>query len=256
MKKYIATIIVLAVVLLVAVPLIWFFVDSINLLSTIGIIQSGVVPSNWTDIFLGYFGSSISAILGYTAVIVTISQQEKARREDNAKEVLPLLSAEPYHEAIPESVIITNGDYEAANLNATMGGILKLRNVGMREMYNLKVVSMRSDKFDDVVTNIEITPILYTDGDAYLCIYPTMEGKLDDNKVQIHGQTFEARGKLDVSIDVTFSYQDCYENMYTQDFRLACTSRLNLFEHHDGNIVVYTGATINRCNIVGAPKPQ
>lgn len=254
MKKHIITIIVLMVALLIVVPLVWFIIDSTNLLSIIGIMQSNATtPSNWTSVLLGYFGSALAAILGYTAVIITIFQQEKARREDNAKEVLPLIAAEPYYGAVSKPVVVTNSDCEAANLNVVTGGILKVQNVGMREMYNLEIISLKSDKFDDVMSHTAITPILYKENSVFLCVYPVIEGALDGKNVCIQGQAFKAHAEISLFIDVTFAYQDCYKNIYTQDFRLTCISRLNLPECHD-NTAVYIGTTIEHCDIVDAPK--
>lgn len=254
MKKHIKSTVAIAV-LLIIVPLIWFAVDSNNILSAIGVKSLGNTPSNWTDAFLGYLGSASATIIGYVAVVITIIQQEKSRREDNAKEVLPLLSIEPYHGTVSGSIVVTNGDYESACFNVATSGVLRIRNVGMRELYSL-TVSMKSDKFSNIVTDIEMTPILYKDNSEYICVYPIVEGKPDDKgNIHVQEQAIKACGELDISIEMTFSYQDCYGNKYTQDFRIFGTSKLNT-RRCGGDTVTYTGVVIDRCNIVGAPKLQ
>lgn len=240
--------------LLVVFPLAWFFLDKFNVLSCLDFIDPDNPPSEWSIAFIGYFGSAVAAIAGYIAVILSLNIQNKARREDNAKDVLPLLAAEPYYGAVSKPVIVTNGDYKAASPNVVTGGILKLQNVGMREMYNLEVINLRSDKFDNVTVRTTITPILYKENSIFLCVYPVMEGVLDGKNVRIQGQTFEAHDKLSLSIDITFIYQDCYKNRYAQEFKLTCISRLNLAECHD-DTATYTGATIEHCDIADSPKP-
>lgn len=241
--------------LLIIFPSVWFLLDASNLLSTWGIIGYNNPPSEWSGVLIGYFGSAFAAVAGYIAVILSLKKQEDARKEDNAKEVLPLLSAEPYYEAVSEPVIVTNGDYESASLNTATGGILKLQNVGMREMYDLRVINMESDRLESAVTNVEITPILYKDGSIYVCIYPVMKGTLDGKSLRIREKTFNTYGKLGLPINIAFGYQDCYGNKYIQNFKLICMSQINISECHSDTIV-YTGTTIERCDIVSAPKPQ
>lgn len=245
----------LLLLLLVIFPSMWFLLDKSNLLSTWGIIGYNNPPSGWSGIFIGYFGSAFAAVAGYIAVILSLKKQEDARKEDNAKEVLPLLSAEPYYGGVSEPIVVTNDDYESASLNTATGGILKLQNVGMREMYDLRVISMESDRLESAVTNVEITPILYKDSSAYVCIYPVMKGTLEGKSLRIREKTFSTYGRLGLSINIAFGYQDCYGNKYIQNFKLICVSQINTSECY-GNTVVYTGTAIERCDIVSAPKPQ
>ncbi len=175
----------LFILLLVVFPLVWFLVDKCNVLSYLGLIDTNNPPSEWSVVFIGYFGSAVAAIAGYIAVILSLNVQNKARQEDNAKEVLPLLAVEPYYGTVLKPVVITNGDPESANLNVALGGILYLRNVGMREMYSLEAASMKSDKFGDVILRTEITPILYKENDVFLCVYPVIDGTVDGKNIHI-----------------------------------------------------------------------
>lgn len=264
MKKlgYSQETLLLLLLLLVIFPGAWFLIDRFNLPSILGIIDFNNPPSEWSVIFTGYFGSALAAIAGYVAVILSLRKQEDARKEDNAKEVLPLISVSA---TIPNdlwnrpaiylkhTIQSKNGDStaeeEKPSLHPSQNGVL-LKNVGMREMYDVKLVGVESDFFTSSSSSIELAPILYKDNTIAFDIMLEANGP-QSKYTAIINRTFKNRSYARVIVDV--SYKDCYGNCYIQKIELKIFYN---FEARNIPHLIFSGAGVEDCSVVSAPILQ
>jgi len=250
-------------VLLLIFPLTWFILDATNFLSHLDLIVDES-PGKWSSLFLNYYGSAFAAVAGYIAVIITIHQQEKSRKEDKAKEVLPLIAVDIYGGSMVDYITITNENCDVARLNPDLCGELKIKNVGMREMYNLEVANMKSAFFEDIKSPIPITPILYKDATQTIRIFPIIKWDLKENggDKELHAMKqiikIKPNTSPEVKVDVliTFAYEDCYKNKYTQDFKITLINKVNPYQKHEIPDILLNKIEVQQCEVISAPKPK
>lgn len=246
--------------LLVAFPLAWFFLDKFNVLSYLGFIDSDNLPSEWSIAFIGYFGSAVAAIAGYIAVILSLNIQNKARREDNAKEVLPLISAlTTCSNGLDRSIIYLKHAIQLKNEGSSNDkttskhlsrkGIL-LKNVGMREMYDVEIMGIESDFFTTSSVPVELAPILYK-GDSIAFDIMLEASGLQSECIEITEHTFKNKSYARVVISV--AYKDCYSNCYIQ--KIEAKASYN-FEVRKIPELIFSNAEVDDHLVVSAPLLQ
>lgn len=247
--------------LLVIFPLAWFFLDKFNVLSYLGFIDPDNPPSEWSIAFIGYFGSAVAAIAGYIAVILSLNIQNKARREDNAKEVLPLISALPtacdtgwnrsviYLKHIIHSKDGVSTDDNKTSSHLSRDGIL-LKNVGMREMYSVEIVGVESEFFTTSLKPIQLAPILYKNNSIAFDIMLEAYGPHSEH-LEITNRTFKNKSYARVVFDI--AYGDCYGNRYIQKIDAKVSYN---FEARNMPGLIFSDAKVESCSIISAPVLQ
>lgn len=259
MKEWLSNVggtLVLFLLLLVVFPGVWFLLDKYNFPSILGFWGTDNPPSEWSVVFIGYYGSAFAAIAGYIAVILSLNVQNKARKEDNAKGVLPLLSIEVYNGKATCPIIVSNAHFNDANQRLAVGNFLKFQNVGMREMYNLEIINIESETLDGVDSPISITPILYKD--KHIMVYLPLAIKArrteDGRAMIIKGKRYNLEVIISAHAEITFAYSDCYENKYAQKFKLKFSSKVDISKVQNQEILF--NSTIEQCEVINAPVLQ
>lgn len=251
---------VLIVLIIAVFPITWLAVDGLDWLTRIGVMNFiSQEPSAWTNAFLGYFASAFAATAGYFAVLITIYKQEESRREDKRKEVLPLIEVNKNSSSTDAGMlhIITNGDAEKVNLNPSNGALFNLKNVGMREMYNVAITDISCDLLDNQIQEIQISPIIYKGSSITARLQPIIIGDFSEKQtidpIKKNGQiTLDPRIPTHFTINV--SYQDCYNNQYKQKIKIETLVRANLLESKDDKNITYDDTTIKNIEILSAPE--
>lgn len=248
------------ILMILVFPLTWLIVDGTDWLTTVGIRNFiNQEPSVWTDAFLGYFASALAATLGFISVLITIHHQEAARREDNRKNVLPLIAINKNNSTNKAIIshVVTNGDIAKVNLNPSNGALVELKNVGMREMYNVKITDIVCDLLENQFQETQIAPIIYKEHSVTIRLQPIIIKNF--NEVQeFNPITKDMQVVLIPEIPVHFaaniSYQDCYNNHYKQRVKIETSIEANLFENNEDASIVYDATSIKSVGILSAPK--
>lgn len=251
----------LFLLLLVIFPGVWFLLDKTNFFSNLGLIEHNNPPSEWSLVFVGYFGSAVSAVAGYIAVMLSLNIQEKSRKEEQTKEVLPLLSVtctksdSGWDRAIiylKHNIQSNVQDSSAMNTSCdhrSPSGIL-LTNVGMREMYDVRIVRVESNFFSSLSVPTELTPILYKDDTIVFDVMLEACG-LQTKCPEITYRTFKNKTYVEAIISV--SYKDCYNNCYIQKIGVKLSYN---FEARKVPEVIFSGTGVESCSIASAPLLQ
>lgn len=206
----------------------------------------------WLDRSMSYIGTVVGAFIGFMAAILTAKitndRLDRARREDNAKAVLPLLKVFTVSEkgCIEDICVLISriiGGQEEATGRWSL--IMRIRNVGQRELYNLKITPIENDFFNGQSRGSDSMPVLYRDDDVVTKVIVMAKGpecgviELDPN----HSDTKQ--------VDFWATYSDCYGNQYRQ--RLSMILTYSLINSHNANAIFY-GTEVKDCKVVSAPE--
>ena len=250
--------IMLFILLLIVFPATWFILDKYDFMSKIGVIGEGDGPSEWSVVLLSYIGSVAAAAASYIAVLLSINRQERARRQDNMKAVLPLLSPKTKTRTSCHAVQTINLRHNIIPNQGQSGGrpvsaktlslnSLEIKNSGMRELYDLKIVGIKSDFFATDFQLLKLAPVLYKDDTKMLNIMFNVRGEdVEEDK----GPWRLRDNKASAEVIIIFSYKDCYENLYTQEIKIACSYN---FEVCRSPHEVFEDSIIQECEVISAP---
>ena len=250
--------IMLFILLLIVFPATWFILDQYDVMSKIGIIGEGDDPSEWSVVLLSYIGSVAAAAASYIAVLLSISRQERARQQDNMKAALPLLSPKTKTCTSGRAVQTMDLKYDIPPNQGQGGGrqvsaktpslnSLEIKNSGMRELYELKIVGVKSDFFETDFQPLELAPVLYKDDAKILNIMFNARGE----DIEEDGGPWRLRdNKSFARATIIFSYEDCYKNPYTQEIGIACSYNS---EVRRSPREVFEGSIIQECEVISAP---
>lgn len=202
-----------------------FLLDFSNLPTDIKIVD----PANsreWLGHLVGYVGAVVGAFLGSVATLLavrmTIDKQEKNRREDNAKDVLPLIEISNYfgHDYLG----LGSMDYGDEKDNYVMLHFTTT-NVGEREMYSptIRYCYVNGKCMKDA--NKILSPIIYKNKEHNYCY---------SLKIDLLKNDYDC---FELFFDIYFS--DCYENLYCQKIKCRCErhSSSNFFDAEQYEVI-------------------
>lgn len=208
-------------------PIIMYYLDYFDIPSKFGW-TNNLKSSEWLNVIFTYVIGLISAIIGAFMTIhsvqLTINTQEKSRINDNQKQALPLLKVEPEKEYdyrykyiqfdclfTEESKLRTRKD-----IVDTASVTIKLKNVGMRELYDLYIGNIESSVFKEEKDYYhKICPIIYKDDCLNINLMFYEMGNYDNdlsetkNNSMINFMSFNCY------------FKDCYNNWYYQTLRIS-----------------------------------
>lgn len=257
--------IVLSIFLLIIVPTVWFILDTNDMPSKLGVPVNSI-PGQWSIVLIGYFASVAGAITGFIAtaysVKKTIENQNKSRQEDNAIAALPLIQVgriADNHSKKCDAIIECKYDAvkDLKNKTYTTGAVmfepnakLSLKNVGQREMYNLRAKCIGYGNFIESDTEIDLLPIIYKDEEKIigLNIRSAVAKKYYDS-----GLEYLPEPKYSVEkVTIEFIFDDCYGNKYKQLAQADVTYMLS----KSGKKIyqIFENSTIKYCKITSAPS--
>lgn len=192
-----------------------YIFDITDFPSKIGIVNQENSKS-WLQYSIDFFGPVAAAFIGFIggmmSVFITIKKQDEFRKEENRKNVLPLIKVKDKVKRI--SSINLLGD----NVKGYCSGFtfpiidlakdgetiliinLEFENVGQREMYDVWLGGIGSD-FKKSNNYYEIAPILYQ-GDKY--------------KNYLSSAVYCPNGEKTIDISFKIYFRDCYDNWYFQ----------------------------------------
>lgn len=250
---------IIIILVVIVFPIAWLIIDGTDWLTSTGIRNFiNQEPSAWTSAFLGYFASALAATLGFVSVVMTIYQQEKSRREDKRKDVLPLIAVSKNNSTSKAKVphVITNESIEKVNLNPSNGDLFSLKNVGMREMYNVAITDIVCNLLDDQIQKIQISPVIYQGSSVTIRLQPVIIGDFSEaqgiDPIKEDGQMIICIN-IPAIFTISISYQDCYNNQYKQKIKIETSIGANLFEDEESN-TTYDSTTIEKIEILSAPE--
>lgn len=192
-----------------------YLFDVMDLPSKLGIVD-GDNSKTWLEYSIEYFGPITAAFISFIgaimAVSVSLNKETEFRKEDNRKNVLPLIKIKEKNRKISldgplsKSVKGADGDFnfpiiELARDNETMMIMnLSIENVGQREMYDVWIggvnhMGRESKKY------CRVTPVLYRNEKYTNCVFASTDCPRDLRNVTISFRVY---------------YRDCYDNWYYQ----------------------------------------
>ena len=187
-----------------------FLLDINNIPTSNGWVEPGDSKS-WLGHLVEYAGAVVGAFLGSIATLwavrLTIDSQEKSRLEDNARNVLPLLSIEEW--TGNNGLSLESHDFGKGN--AWVRLCFTLKNVGQREMYDVKMgrYYIRSTNMKNIKK--EICPVLYKNGCKNFEYFLSLQLPCCDER------------RFDLVVEIMF--RDCYDNQYCQKIKCSCYRR-------------------------------
>lgn len=257
--------IVLSILLLIVIPIIWFILDVKDIPSKLGV-PINSIPGRWSIILIDYFASVAGAITGFIAtaysVKKTIENQNKSRQEDNAIAALPLIQVgrvDDNHSKKCDTIVECKYDAvkDLENKTYTTGAVmfepnakLSLKNVGQREMYNLRAKCIDYGNFIESDTEIDLLPIIYKDEEKIigLNIRSAVAKKYYNSEIE-----YLPESKYSVEkVTIEFIFDDCYGNKYKQLVQANVTYTLG----KSGKKVyqIFENASVKDCKVISAPS--
>lgn len=217
--------------IIILFPIIIFYMDLFNFPSKMGL-TNNVNYYEWLNIIFTYSVSILSALIGaymtIRSVKLSISEQEKVRKEDEKKKALPLLKISEglydyRHKYIQFNCFITNESNKRVrkDIEDTANITIRLINVGMRELYDLYICNIQSDVFKEDSLNYIVCPIIYKDDDVCINFYFYEMGNYDNDKTCDKYHTKISFMRFDCY------FKDCYNNWYYQKFKIGLMYNLD-----------------------------
>lgn len=208
-------------------PVIMFYLDYFDIPSKFGW-TNNLKSNEWLNVLftytIGLISAIISAFMTIHSVQLTINTQEKDRINDNKKQALPLLKIEAEKEYdyrykylqfdclfTEESKLRTRKD-----ISDTAKVTIKIKNVGMRELYDLYIGDIESSVFKEQKNYYhKICPIIYKNDCLNINLMFYEMGIYDKDL---------SEEKYHTMINfITFNcfFKDCYNNWYYQTLRIS-----------------------------------
>lgn len=174
--------------------------------------------------------AAIGAFATIRSVQKTIRNQENQRQEDNKKNALPMikidtsvkLSSSNYNELnVKQKTKLTPKEQKPFHINKLLE--IPIRNVGLREMYNVRAVFCANDNFEKSSKPQDITPIIYKDDSSCMAIniITYMPKSIDKSPVEFVSDSHVSRLATKLSFIILFD--DCFNNSYQQKFAVDLT---------------------------------
>ncbi len=250
--------IALFIFLLIAVPTIWFIFDVNDVPSKLGV-PVGSIPGQWSIVLIGYFASVAGAIATTYSVKKTIENQNKTRQEDNATAALPLIQVGCTQIAQKCDAII-KCKYDAIentkDKTYTLGSVmsepnarLNLKNVGQREMYNLRAKCIGCDDFLESDTETKLIPIIYKGEEKIIGLdirSAVVEKYFNGGAVPLPESKCPVK-----KVTIEFIFDDCYGNKYKQLVQADVTYMLSKVENK--TYPIFDNSSVKGCKVVSAP---
>lgn len=208
-------------------PIIMYYLDYFDIPSKFGW-TNNLKSSEWLNVIFTYVIGLISAMIGAFMTIhsvkLTINTQEKSRINDNKKQALPLLKVEPEKEYdyrykyiqfdclfTEESKLRIRKDIvDTANVT------IKLKNVGMRELYDLYIGDIESSVFKEEKDYYhKISPIIYKDDCLNVNLMFYEMGNYDNDLLE------EKYHTMINFMSFNCYFKDCYNNWYYQTLQIS-----------------------------------
>lgn len=201
-------------------PTIIFYIDYFNIPSMLG--WTSTMDSNtWLESIIGYVVTIIGAVIGAFVTIcsvkMTIEDQEKVRSEENKKKALPLLKIDLVENSkdINKSIQFDYAFDKESKKNKRKNSVelkIRIRNVGMRELYDLHVGEFTSRYFSAENEYNYMYPIIYKDDNECIDLVFYEMKEYEDEEVY-----------TPIISPFIFNcyFRDCYDNWYYQKFEFS-----------------------------------
>lgn len=174
-------VVAIVIVIVVVIALALAIADVYDIPSRFGMPRIMLELNPWVELIIGAFVSILAAFIAAYATIKSVSMsiknQEEIRREDNRKDVLPMIkidysaklkTASSKELYVKQKIDGPLNQYESHQDRRSIN--IPIRNVGLREMYNVRVLFEGSDDFCESEEEQNLAPILYKDDLVYMLI--------------------------------------------------------------------------------------
>jgi len=189
---------------------------------------------DYCTILLNLLGGAIGGIIGglftFFGVKMTINKEDKDKRLEDKKRVLPLLklseSKYDYRYNYITCDFVTTEESKKRirkNISDTATITFSINNVGERELYDLTICNIDSVYFKTNSNLYKISPIVYKNDKVNINLVIRELGKYDnDNNNSFHTNDLLISG---ISFDCYF--KDCFDNCYYQKIELFLFHKIN-----------------------------
>lgn len=208
----------------------------------------------------------LTAVIGVFATIrsvqKTIRNQENQRQEDNKKNALPMIkidtsvkfSSSNYNELnVKQKTKLTPKEQKPFHINKLLE--IPIRNVGLREMYNIRAVFCANDNFEKSSKPQDITPIIYKDDLSCMAIniITYMPKSIDESSVE---PVSNSHVRPVTKISFTILFDDCFDNSYQQEFAVDLTyDYLKIIDGKDNGLYKdFENSELIDYEVLSAPK--
>lgn len=217
-----------AIIVIVFALVLVIIADVFDIPSHFGISQEMLKLNPWVELvisaFVAIFAALIAAYATIRSVSMTIKKQEENRKDDNRKDALPMIQidylakikmANKKEVYIKQKIDGSLKKFEPIQSNGYIR--IPIRNVGLREMYDVRVLFEDSDNFSKSEEEQPLVPILYKDDLAYMFIETITYMPKDIDKSAI-----EFVDGIHPTTKIFFSvlFNDCFGNAYKQKFSI------------------------------------
>lgn len=250
-------------VVLIIFPIVWFVLDVNNIPSKIGI-PVQFLPGQWSIILIGCYSSVLAALVGFIATAYSVKKtilfQSESRKEDNAIAALPLLRVEKEVEhsrpcdttvkCLFDSISSKNKTYAPESFLGVNSAKLLLKNVGQREMYNVRAKCIKNGYFREIDNYKELVPIIYKDDSIVIGL--DIYSSILKSHVARSGELISSSIDPTESIIISFIFDDCYGNSYEQQVRIDVT--YYLYKVRTKYYKRFGSSKVKTCRVISAPK--
>ena len=217
---------ILYVVIIVFTLVLVIIADVFDIPSHFGISQEMLKLNPWVELvisaFVAIFAALIAAYATIRSVSMTIKKQEENRKDDNRKDALPMIQidylakikmANKKEVYIKQKIDGSLKKFEPIQSNGYIR--IPIRNVGLREMYDVRVLFEDSDNFSKSEEEQPLVPILYKDDLAYMFIETITYMPKDIGKTELVNDVHPT-----TTIFFNVLFNDCFGNAYKQKFSI------------------------------------
>lgn len=220
---------IIAVVLFVLFLMSIIVFDVLNIPSRIiGMKREMLELNSWVNLVISsivaVFAAFIAAYATIKSVSMTIKKQEDDRKEDNRKDVLPMIRIDCLSKqkmtSRKEVCVKQKIDKPLKKLKSFQcNGYIKIpiKNVGLREMYDVHVLFEDSEDFVGSEEEQFLVPILYKDDLVYMLIsiITFMPKSIDESETEFVDDYHNT-----VKLFFSILFTDCFGNKYKQKFSI------------------------------------
>ena len=251
----------IGIIVMIAMPyVIWFFVN-------FNLFPWGFITEDYQDTWIQWTGSIVGGIIGgaftYLGVRITLYNQRNQSDYENRKNVLPLLK--PYASDYDYKYRYVSFDFvfteesksrKVRDIANTSKISFELKNVGQRELYDLKIGNISSTFFKENINNktqsgedkknyYNICPIIYKNDSICINFYLKELGFYNnDSRPDLYDSLISP-----IEFDAYFS--DCYDNFYKQSIEVRISHKIN---KETKDLEPALQVFIERTNVLSAPE--